>query len=68
MANGVTTRLWRKVFNSPSGVIIVDTLDEHPTKSLRRGMLGFEYNHRTGISDAVELKDIRLKRLSPGAQ
>ena len=46
-----------------NGVTIVDTRDEHPTKSVPSGMLGLEYSHRTGAEDAVEFKDIRFKRL-----
>jgi len=46
-----------------NGVTVVDTSDEHPTKSARRGMLGLEYMHRQGVADFVEFRDIRLKRL-----
>jgi hypothetical protein len=48
-----------------NGVTIVDTRDEHPTKSVARGMLGMEYTHRQGETDFVEFKDIRYKRLVP---
>ena len=46
-----------------NGVTIVDTRDEHPTKSVSSGRLGLEYSHRRGAEDAVEFKDIRFKRL-----
>jgi hypothetical protein len=46
-------------------VIVVDTRDEHPRKFVASGMLGFEYMHRQGVSDFVEFKNIRLKRLEP---
>jgi hypothetical protein len=46
-----------------NGVEVVDTRDEHPTKFMRRGMLGLEYTHRQGVPDFVEFRDIRLKRL-----
>jgi hypothetical protein len=47
-----------------NSITITDTTDEHPTKFVRRGMLGLEYNHRTGNPDAVEFKEIRFKRLT----
>jgi hypothetical protein len=45
-----------------NGVTMVDTRDDHPTKFVPVGMLGLEYSHRRGTNDAVEFKDIRLKR------
>lgn len=46
-----------------NGVPLVDTLDEHPTKFVSTGMLGLEYLHRPRVTDFVQFKDIRLKRL-----
>ncbi|HEY2952989.1 MAG TPA: DUF1080 domain-containing protein [Verrucomicrobiae bacterium] len=48
-----------------NGVTVTDTRDEHPTKFVSIGMIGFEYMHKKGIDDAVEFKDIRFKRLTP---
>ncbi len=45
-----------------NGVTVVDTRDEHPTKSVYVGMLGLEYMHKRGTNDAVEFKDIRFRR------
>jgi len=47
-----------------NGVTVTDTRDEHPLKSVSMGILGFEYNHRTGTDDTVEFKDIRFSRLT----
>jgi len=46
-----------------NGVTITDTRDEHPTKFVSRGALGLEYQHREGVADGVEFRDIRFKRL-----
>lgn len=48
-----------------NGVTVVDARDEHPTKFVPRGMIGFEYMHKRDIDDSVEFKDIRFKRLPP---
>jgi len=48
-----------------NGVPVVDTRDEHPNKSVYVGMFGFEYMHKQGTNDAVEFKDIRLRRGVP---
>jgi RNA polymerase sigma factor (sigma-70 family) len=45
-----------------NAVTVVDTRDDHPTKFFPVGMLGLEYSHRRSTNDAVEFKDIRLKR------
>jgi RNA polymerase sigma factor (sigma-70 family) len=46
-----------------NGVPVIDTRDEHPTKSVARGMMGLEYSHRHGTNDAVEFKEILFRRL-----
>ena len=46
-----------------NGITMVDTRDDHPTKFVPRGMLGLEYQHREGMDDFIEFKDIRFKRL-----
>jgi RNA polymerase sigma factor (sigma-70 family) len=51
-----------------NGVTVIDTHDEHPSKFARSGVLGMEYNHRTGINDSVEFKNIRFKRLAAQAK
>ncbi len=48
-----------------NNIPIVDTRDEHPTKFVPAGMLGLEYSHRQRMNDAVEFKEIRMKRLAP---
>jgi hypothetical protein len=53
----------RHFITSVNGVTVIDTRDEHPTKFVPRGMLGLEYTHQAGVEDAVEFKEIRLKRL-----
>jgi RNA polymerase sigma factor (sigma-70 family) len=50
-----------------NGVTITDTRDEHPTKSIPRGLMGLEYVHNPGREDMVEFQDIRFKQLPPGA-
>jgi RNA polymerase sigma factor (sigma-70 family) len=45
-----------------NGITVTDTRDEHPTKFVPMGMIGFEYMHKNGTNDAVEFKDIRFKR------
>ena len=50
-----------------NGVTVVDTRDEHPTKSVARGMIGLEYSHRRGTNDAVEFKEILFRRLPASA-
>ena len=50
-----------------NGLTLVDTRDEHPTKFVPVGMIGFEYMHKNGVEDGVEFKDIRFKRLTAQA-
>jgi hypothetical protein len=47
-----------------NGVTVTDTRDEHPTKFVPIGMIGFEYMHKRGTNDAVEFKDVRFRRLT----